>query len=130
MTGETQGPNHRLMQILGTIIATQDEAAGPGSKRTTVSGELLDWVEESTNTQTDHEIQVRYLLEFVGDASTIDQFFQHFEDVRTIIQRVIDGDTTMRNSMESAGYTLKFDTYTQAKWDAFDRAVKTVEASP
>lgn len=117
-----------LMTILAKIAYLEEGTAGSSLKLAAVSGEILDWAEGSMNSQADHEIQITYFMDGLGDAALAELFKYNFGRVATTVQLLIGGDPGTLGSLESAGYTLGYAAYTQAKWDTFALAVQNVAA--
>lgn len=118
-----------LLAILGRIISMEEGTAGSSLKTAAIAGALLDWVEVSPNTQTQHEIQVSYFLSGIADPAAVSLFVYNFEKVGAVVQLLISGDPGTLGMLESAGYTLSFGAYTQTKWDSFYWAVHNVAAA-
>jgi len=117
-------PDANLSAILDQISNMEEGTAGSSFKRAAISGELLDWIEDSSLTQAGNEIQVSFYLESLPDAAAVDLFVANFESVSVDVQSIIDGDASMLGMLLDSGYTLGHASYTQAKWDSFADAVQ------
>jgi hypothetical protein len=114
-----------LWILLDKITNFPSGSAGSSLKQAAISGELLDWTEDTAKTQDEIETEILEYLASLDDNDQRDAFFANYtgEGFRGTISNLIAGNASTIGLVESAGYIMGHASYTQAKWDAFDNAL-------
>lgn len=120
----TMAPDSDLQAILQKVTLMEEGTAGSSLRRAAISGELLDWIEDSSLSQAALEYQISIYLESLPNQASIDLFDMNIDMAAVDVQLIIDGNASMLGMLLDSGYTLGHASYTQSKWDIFADAVQ------
>jgi hypothetical protein len=125
----TMTPDPDLQAILQKITMMEEGTAGSSLRRAAISGEFLDWIEDSSLSQSAIEYQISVYLDSLPNQASIDLFDMNFDMAAVDVQLIIDGNSSMLGMLLDSGYTLGHAAYTQSKWDTFTEAVQVAMAA-